>query len=62
VSESVEGFRLFHAINVNCLAEEKVMSYKIVLKEDQLQKYKIGDIVVTTIDKPIQSEHWKMAV
>jgi hypothetical protein len=61
VSESMEGFRLFHAINVNCLADNKVMSYKIILKEDQLQKYKIGDIIVTTIDKPVQSTHWKMA-
>ncbi len=60
VSESMEGFRLFHAINVNCLADSKTMSYKIILKEDQLQKYKIGDIVVTTTDKPIQSKHWKM--
>lgn len=60
VSESMEGFRLFHAINVNCLADSKTMSYKIILKEDQLQKYKIGDIIVTTIDKPIQSKHWKM--
>lgn len=60
VSESMEGFRLFHAINVNCLADSKTMSYKIILKEDQLQKYKIGDIIVTTIDKPIQSKYWKM--
>lgn len=61
VSESVEGFRLFHAINVNCLADTKIMSYKIILKEDQIQKYSIGDIVVTTTDKPIKSKHWKMA-
>ena len=61
VSESMEGFRLFHAINVNCLADGKIMSYKIVLKEDKLQKYKIGDILVTTTNKPIQSKHWKMA-
>lgn len=61
VSESVEGFRLFHAINVNCLADNKLMIYKIVLKEDKLQKYKIGDIIVTTTDTPVQSTHWKMA-
>ncbi len=61
VSESMEGFRLFHAINVNCLAGNKIKTYKIILKEDRINKYKIGDIIVSTIEKPIESKHWKMA-
>jgi hypothetical protein len=47
VSESIEGFKLFHAINVNCVAHNKIMKYKIILKEDNISKYNIGDIIVS---------------
>jgi len=61
VSESVEGFKLFHAINVNCIAHDKVMKYKIILKEDNISKYKIGDIIISTSKKRMESPQWKMA-
>ena len=62
VSESVEGFKLFHAIHVNCMAQDKIIKYKIVLKEDCISKYNIGDIIVSTSNKKIESSQWKMSV
>lgn len=62
VSESVEGFKLFHSINVHCLSDNKVMVYTIILKEDLINKYKIGDIVVSTAPTKLKSSQWKMSV
>jgi hypothetical protein len=62
VSESVEGFKLFHAIHVNCIAHDKIMKYKIILKQDNISKYNIGDIVVSTSNKRMKSSQWKMSV
>lgn len=61
VSESVDGFKLFHAINVNCIAHEEIITYRIILKEDKLSKYKIGDIIVSKSKKGIESPQWKMS-
>lgn len=61
VSESVEGFKLFHAINVNCLGHEEVITYRIILKEDLISKYRIGDIVVSKSKKKTNSSQWKMS-
>lgn len=61
VSESVEGFKLFHAINVNCIAHDEIITYRIILKEDKLSKYKIGDIVVSRSKRYIESSQWKMS-
>jgi len=61
VSESIEGFKLFHSINVNCLTHDKILIYKIILKEDMLSKYKIGDIIISTTEKKINSSQWKMS-
>ena len=61
VSESMEGFKLFHSINVHCLAWEKMLIYKIILKEDNYSKYKIGDIVISTCNTAINSSQWKMS-
>ena len=61
VSESMEGFKLFHSINVNCLTQDKIIIYKIILKEDNLSKYKIGDIIISTAEKKINSSQWKMS-
>lgn len=61
VSESMEGFKLFHSINVNCLTHDKVIIYKIILKEDNLSKFKIGDIIISTAEKKINSSQWKMS-
>jgi hypothetical protein len=61
VSESVEGFKLFHAIHVKCLADDKILKYKIILKQDQISKYKIGDVIVSEETGNCTSPHWKMA-
>ena len=59
VSESLDGSRLFHAINIKGLADDKVINYKIILKQDNVSKYKIGDIIISEDKKPTQSPHWK---
>ena len=61
VSESMEGFKLFHAIHVNCLGNSKMVKYKIILKADNISKYKIGDIIVSSHEKIIKSSQWKMS-
>ncbi len=61
VSESVDGFKLFHAINVNCIGYSEVITYRIILKEDNIDRYKIGDIVVSKSKKGIASPQWKMS-
>lgn len=60
VSESVEGFKLFHAIHVRCLSDTRVVKYKIILKQDLISNYKIGDILISEeLIEP--SSHWKLA-
>lgn len=61
VSESMEGFKLFHSINVNCKGFDEIVTYKIILKEDLISKYRIGDIVVSKSKKDIKSSQWKMS-
>ena len=62
VSESLEGARVFHSINVKCLGDnEEVTNYKIILKRDQISKYKIGDLLITKDTRIINSPHWKLA-
>ena len=62
VSESIEGFKLFHAIHVKCLAHDKIIKYSIILKQDRFSKYKIGDIVVSKDENfLIDSPYWKMS-
>jgi len=61
VSESIEGFKMFHAINVNCLGFEEVVTYRIILKEDRISKYKIGDIIISKSKKNIKSSQWRMS-
>lgn len=61
VSESMEGFKLFHAIHVNCIAHDKILKYKIILKEDNISRYKIGDIIVSESNRGIESSQWKMS-
>lgn len=61
VSESIEGFRLFHAIHVNCKSNDYTRTYKIILKEDKISKYNIGDIIISEPKKYIESSQWKMS-
>jgi len=60
VSESLEGFRLFHAIHIKCLADDKVLKYSIILKEDKISKYKIGDVIVKEETGIPDSPYWRM--
>jgi len=61
VSQSIEGARIFHSVNIKGLGDGESINYKIVLKEDNISKYKIGDIIVSKDDKIMQSPQWKMA-
>lgn len=61
VSESMEGARIFHAINVKCLGDNEVINYKIILKQDKISKYNIGDIVISKDKKIMESPHWKFS-
>lgn len=45
-SFGVDGSRIFHAINVKCMAENDIIIYRIILREDGFDKYKIGDIII----------------
>ena len=62
VSESIEGFKLFHAIHVNCIGYDKVVEYKIILKEDNISKYKIGDIIISPSKIDVKYKQWKMSI
>lgn len=61
VSFSVEGSRLFHSVNVKGLTDEGSINYKIILKEDSISKYRIGDVIITKDIKTMESPDWKMA-
>jgi len=60
VSFGMDGSRIFHFINVHCMAEKEVVIYKIVLREDQLSPQKIGDIIMSKQALPeIVCKSWK---
>lgn len=45
-SFGVDNSRIFHAINVRCLAAKEVIIYRIILRQDNISKFKIGDIIM----------------
>ena len=60
VSFGMDNSKVFHYINVNCLAEKEIVIYKIVLRQDNIKPQKIGDVIMGR--KPIPSEKsmsWK---
>lgn len=60
VSFGLDGSRIFHSINVQCLAEKEVIVYKIILKQDLIEKFKIGDVIMSKQPKPdVMSKSWK---
>ena len=62
VSDSIQGGRIFHAINVKGMGfDSEVINYRIILKQDNISKYKIGDILVTKDERSIESSYWKLA-
>jgi hypothetical protein len=60
VSVGVDGSRIFHSINVNCLGEKEIIIYKIVLRQDNIAPQKIGDIIMSRQPLP-KDKHssWK---
>jgi len=59
-SLGVDGSRIFHSINVNCLEENNVVIWKIILKQDNISKFKIGDIILGRESLPkTMSKSWK---
>ena len=59
-SVGMDGSRVFHSINVKCLAEKEVIVYRIILRQDRISKLKIGDIVMGKERKPIEfNKSWK---
>jgi hypothetical protein len=60
VSVGMDGSRMFHSINVNCLAANEVLIYKIILKQTPDSKLKIGDVVISKEALPKElSKSWK---
>ena len=49
VSFGLDGSRIFHFINVHCLAEKEIIIYKIVLRQDSIAPQKIGDIIMSRL-------------
>ena len=62
VSESIEGGRVFHSVNIKGMTDtDKIVNVKIVLNQHQYSKYKIGDVVVSKEKGPYLSQSWKLA-
>jgi hypothetical protein len=62
VSDSIQGGRIFHSINLKGLGHDnEIINYKIILKQDNISKYKIGDILISKDERTINSPYWKMA-
>jgi hypothetical protein len=59
-SIGMDGSRMFHSISVKCLADNEVVVYRIILKQDKISKFKIGDIIVGKEKKPESfNKSWK---
>jgi hypothetical protein len=56
----VDGSRIFHSINVKCLEEDSVVIWKIILKQDNISKFKIADVILGRESLPkIMNKSWK---
>jgi hypothetical protein len=49
VSFGMDGSRIFHFINVHCLADKEIIIYKIVLRQDKIAPQKIGDVIMSRL-------------
>jgi len=59
-SIGMDGSRMFHSINVKCLSDTEVIIYRIILKQDEISKLKIGDVVIGKERKPEDfNKSWK---
>ncbi len=59
-SIGMDRSRVFHSINVKCLADIEIITYKIILKQNSDSKLKIGDIIIGKERKPENfNKSWK---
>lgn len=62
VSESLDGGRVFHSVNIKGMTDtDKIVNVKIVLNQHKYSKFKIGDIIVSKEKGPYLSQSWKLA-
>jgi hypothetical protein len=63
VSESIDGGRVFHSVNIKGLTDRDTMvNVKIILKNHRFSKFNIGDVVITKDkEKPLLTPSWKLA-
>lgn len=60
VSFGMDGSRIFHFINVHCLADKEVVIYRIVLRQDNISPQKIGDVIMSKKPLPTALDRsWK---
>lgn len=60
VSFGMDGSKIFHFINVQCLAEKEIVIYKIVLRQDNISPKKIGDVIMSRQPLPREMHSsWK---
>lgn len=60
VSFGMDGSKIFHFINVHCMADTEIVIYKIVLRQDNIAPQQIGDIIMSkqTLTE-VQQKSWK---
>ena len=59
-SFGMDGSRIFHSINVKCLADREVIVYRIILRQDNVSKFKIGDVIMSKEAVPKEkNSSWK---
>ena len=62
VSESIDGGRVFHSVNIKGMTDtDKIVNIKIILNQHQHSKLRIGDVVVSKEKGPYLSQSWKLA-
>ena len=60
VSFGLDNSRVFHFINVQCMGSQEVVVYKIVLRQDNISPYKIGDVIMSKQPLPEKiNKSWK---
>lgn len=60
VSVGMDNSRIFHFVNVHCLVDNEVIVYKIVLRQDKISKWKIGDVIMSRQPLPKETHlSWK---
>lgn len=60
VSFGMDSSRIFHFINVQTLHDKEIVTYKIVLRQDNISPYKIGDIIMSKDKLPERFDRgWK---